>query len=142
VISWDARRDDYTAQSVLTRAARPNLHGQAKWRVGYARPFRIVNAPDRTQRVFSYWAEAVDLERSDGGTPVLVGLFYAKAEDRADPKEFELNIWPLSGGVGPPQCQLGTHYPPSPIFVPAKFAVSWQQLISGDWQAIRTRVLC
>jgi hypothetical protein len=139
VISWDARRDVYTIRSVLTKAARPNLHGQAIWRRGYRLAFRIVNSLDRTQRLFSYWAEAVELEHTRRAS-VIVGLFYARAKYRANPTTFELNIWPLSPTLGPPRCQLGRHA--MPIFVAARGSFSSDQLMSSEWQLIRTRVLC
>jgi hypothetical protein len=139
VVQWRAATNTYTAAPVMSRSARPALHGSRDWTRGYRTPMTLWNAGNPEERFASYHAEAVQVE--PGKQPVLLGIFYAHALSRAEPRELEVNIWPLSGdsqGI----CSVGAKYPPPPLLMKVTDLASYDVYMSRAWIQVHSKVSC
>jgi hypothetical protein len=128
IIRWQATTGGYSIGSIFSGQSRPRLHGAREWQRGYSRPELIVNGAQPQQRFHSGWAEALAIEGSDK----LLGVFYGHAKDRADPRDFEVEVWSLAQ-EGTPRCVIG-RYPGKPLFISAAGLVSYDGLMATAWQ--------
>jgi hypothetical protein len=126
-------------EPIISHDARPTLHGSREWTRGYLLPMTIWNSSSPRERFAAYYAEAVQVE--PGKQPVLLGIFYAFARSRAEPRRFEVNIWPLSSDARGP-CAIGDKYPPPPLFIKSPGFETFEQLMSNLWIDVHSHVDC
>jgi hypothetical protein len=139
VVRWHAATESYAAEPVMSRSARPELHGSREWTRGYLGATTIWNGAEPRERFASYHAEGVQVE--PGTMPVLLGIFYASARSRSQPTRLEVNVWSLSGdtyGV----CSVGTKYPTPPLFIKVAGPQTYDALMSGTWADVRSKTFC